>query len=338
MNLLEHVSLKSSNSFGLDVKARFLADIGSLDDFQEIRTSKLYQTNPQLILGGGSNVLFTQDFPGIILRNQFRGITVLNDNPDHQLIEIGAGENWHDFVVQAVNQGLGGVENLSLIPGTVGAAPMQNIGAYGVEIKEVFQELTAIELASSELRRFDWDSCEFGYRTSVFKTRFKDKYLINSVTLKLSKNPILNVEYAGVREKLEEMNLTFLDVKAVSDAVIAIRRQKLPDPEQIGNAGSFFKNPIIDSVDFEGLQAEFKSLPSYQVTRDLVKIPAAWLIDQCGWKGKRQGQVGVHEKQPLVLVNYGSGTGLEIKNLARKIQSSVADTFGINLEPEVNVI
>lgn len=338
MNLQEDISLKPYNTFGLDVKAKFLVEIASLEDFLELKESENYQRYPALILGGGSNILFTGDYPGIVLKNRFEGIKVLDEDPDCQIIEIGAGEDWHDFVLNSVNQGLGGIENLSLIPGTVGAAPMQNIGAYGVEISEVFCELTAIDLETSELKTFDGPSCEFGYRTSIFKTSAKGKYFIQSVTLKLNKHPLLNTTYSGIKEKLNEMNPTAVDVKSVSEAVIAIRREKLPDPKQMGNAGSFFKNPIIDSLDFEGLQAEFKEVPSYHISPNSYKVPAAWLIEHCGWKGKRIGDVGVHQNQALVLVNFGAGKGEDIKNLARKIQSSVADTFGIDLEPEVNIV
>ena len=249
-----------------------------------------------------------------------------------------AGEVWHDFVLHCIKKDWAGVENLSLIPGTVGAAPMQNIGAYGVEIKEVFHSLEAIEIATGKLVAFDKEKCEFGYRESVFKKSAKGKYIITSVTFQLNKKVNLNTTYGAISDTLDEMKVTEINIKAVSDAVIKIRQSKLPDPAKIGNAGSFFKNPSIDRIDYEGLRSESPSIPGYKQPGDKLKVPAAWLIEKAGWKGKTIGNIGVHKNQPLVLVNYGGGDGAKIRDLAFEVKESVAQQFGIVLTPEVNII
>ena len=291
-----------------------------------------------MILGGGSNVLFTRNFLGIIIRMEIPGIKIEQESKSSVLVSAGAGENWHQLVLWAVDNGLGGIENLSLIPGTVGAAPMQNIGAYGAEIKDVFHSLEAYEISTGKIVRFYKEDCRFGYRRSIFKEDFKDKYIITKVFLSLAKKPVFNVSYGQLKATLEEMGVEELSLKKISQAVINIRQKKLPDPLEIGNAGSFFKNPEIDIEHYQALQAAFEGIPGYHVDDHIVKVPAAWLIEQMGWKGKKYGEIGIHKNQPLVLVNYGGGKGSEIEKLSKKVQKSVFDHFGIELDTEVNII
>uniref|UniRef100_UPI004047BBF9 UDP-N-acetylmuramate dehydrogenase n=1 Tax=Roseivirga sp. TaxID=1964215 RepID=UPI004047BBF9 len=337
MKVEENVSLKPFNTFGIEAKtARFIA-FRSIDELRE--ALKLNRSGESiLILGGGSNMLLTQDFDGLVLKNELKGIKLIKEDDNHVWIKSMAGESWHHFVLHCIDNGWAGVENLSLIPGTVGAAPMQNIGAYGIEIKDVFKSLEALEIATQKIRTFNALECAFGYRESIFKTDLKGKYVITSVTFKLKKKAEFNTSYGAIQETLDQMEVSELSIKAVSDAVIHIRQSKLPDPAKIGNAGSFFKNPTIDHLDYEGLKAEFPSIPGYKQSENKVKVPAAWLIEQAGWKGKTFGEIGVHKNQPLVLVNYGNGKGNDIKNLALEIQASVAAKFGIELTPEVNII
>ena len=337
MEILQDYPLKDLNTFGITVHSRYFVSISNIDQLREVLASEIARDNPLLIMGGGSNILFTQPYPGLIILNHIKGIDITDETNDSALVSTGGGENWHDLVNFALNHNLGGIENLSLIPGSVGAAPIQNIGAYGVELKEVMESLTAIELATGKERIFSNEECDFGYRNSVFKKELKDKYLITNVCLRLSKNPKLNTSYGAINSLLEEKGINNPTVKDVSAAVIEIRQSKLPDPAALGNAGSFFKNPVVDKIDFEGLKLTFTDIPGY-INGNTVKIPAAWLIDQCGWKGKRFGNVGVHDKQPLVLVNYGNGTGIEIKNLAEEIRVSVTEKFGIELEVEPKII
>ncbi len=333
----QNVSLKPYNTFGIEAKATAFFEFTSLEALQEALSEKK-PDQELLILGGGSNLLLTQDFEGLVLKNGLRGISLEKEDDEHIWVRAMAGENWHGFVMHSIEKGWAGIENLSLIPGTVGAAPMQNIGAYGVEIKQVFESLEAVEIATGEVHTFDNATCEFGYRESIFKKAVKGKYVIASVLFKLNKTPEFNTSYGAIQDTLKEMGVEKLSIKAVSDAVIHIRQSKLPDPAEIGNAGSFFKNPTVDKIDYEGLKAEFPSIPGYKQPEDRVKIPAAWLIDQAGWKGKTFGQIGVHKNQPLVLVNYGEGKGADIRDLAFKVRASVAEKFGIELTPEVNII
>lgn len=326
------------NTFGVVAFAKYFCEITSTEELSQLHKLTEYQDNSLLILGGGSNLLFTKDFDGLVIKNSIKGVALLEENDSEVVVKVGAGEVWHQFVMHAIENNWGGIENLSLIPGTVGAAPMQNIGAYGVEIRQAFENLEAFHLESGELRTYNNHECKFGYRDSIFKNKVKGQYFITSVTLRLTKNHTYNTSYGAVQDTLQEMGVQELSIKAISDAVVHIRQSKLPDPSVIGNAGSFFKNPTIDKVDYEGLKQEFSNLPGYKLPDNKVKIPAGWLIEQCGWKGKRLGNIGVHEKQALVLVNYGGGTGQELKNLAIEIQSSVADNFGIELSPEVNFI
>lgn len=338
MIVQKDVQLKPFNTFGIEATAKYFIEVSSIDQLQEILQSPDYQSTERLILGGGSNMLLTKDFDGLVIKIAIKGFEVVNENEDNIWIKAGAGLVWHDLVMQCVNQNYAGMENLSLIPGTVGAAPMQNIGAYGIEIKEVFEELQALEIATGEIKNFDKAMCNFGYRESIFKHEAKGKYIILNVTFKLSKKPTFHVEYGAIKDTLAEMGVIEMSIKAISDAVIQIRQSKLPNPAEIGNAGSFFKNPEILKSQFEALKAQFPTIPSYPVSETTTKVPAGWLIEQAGWKGQRFGNVGVHAKQALVLVNYGGGKGEEIKDLSQKIQASVKEKFGIQLSAEVNFI
>ena len=332
----KNVQLQPFNTFGLEAKATNFVAFQTVDELKESLIQRA--DHPLLVLGGGSNVLLTQDFDGLVLKNELKGIKIVREDANHVWVEVQAGENWHEFVMTAIANDWAGIENMSLIPGTMGAAPMQNIGAYGVEIKQVFDRLTALEIETRELHQFTNSACQFGYRESIFKKEAKGKFIVTSVVLRLNKTPEFNVSYGSIKDTLEEMQVTDFSIKAVSDAVIKIRQSKLPDPAEIGNCGSFFKNPEIDKMDYEGLKAEFPSIPGYELPGKRVKVPAAWLIEQAGWKGKTFGQIGVHKKQPLVLVNYGGGKGAQIRDLALKIQESVSSKFGIILIPEVNII
>lgn len=338
MIIEENYSLKQQNTFGLDVMASWKASIHQVGDLAELFKADRYRSVKKLVLGGGSNVLFTRNFLGLVLKMEIRGIEVIEDALDSVLVGFGAGEIWHQCVMWAVEKGLGGIENLALIPGTVGAAPMQNIGAYGVELKEVFHSLDAYEVKTGKVVRFFNEDCKFGYRYSVFKGAQKDKYIVTRVNLRLSKKPVFNVAYGAVKETLDQMGIEELSLKSVSQAIINIRQSKLPDPAQLGNAGSFFKNPVVENGFFDALRAAFEDIPGYRLNNEFTKVPAAWLIDQCGWKGKRYGNVGVHSKQALVLVNHGGGDGQEVVELSKEIQQSVQNTFGIRLETEVNII
>jgi UDP-N-acetylmuramate dehydrogenase len=335
----ENVSLKSLNTFGIDVKARYFVEVRSENDLSELITRSVYKDNKVLILGGGSNMLFTGDFNGLVIKSSLPGMDarVLDDR--YILLKAGSGEQWHDLVMHAVQNNWGGIENLSLIPGTTGAAPMQNIGAYGVEIKDVIENVDAIDLITGGIRTFTNAECHFSYRESVFKHDLREKYFISSITLRLTRNDHrLNTSYGAIKDVLNERSIIHPTIKDVSDAVISIRQSKLPDPRVIGNAGSFFKNPTITIEAFDLLKKMHPLIPSYPVDNQNVKVPAGWLIEQCGWKGKRFGNIGVHTHQALVLVNYGDGNGKEIFDLAMKITLSVKDKFNITLTTEVNVI
>jgi UDP-N-acetylmuramate dehydrogenase len=336
MLIQENVSLLPYNTFGFDVKARYFASITTAAQLQDLLLDPRWASAPKWVLGGGSNVLLTKDINALVLRIEIDGIKVVSEEDNELSIKVGAGEKWHEFVLYCVENSYAGVENLSLIPGTVGAAPMQNIGAYGVEIKDIFQELEAVDVQSGTTRRFNASECGFGYRESVFKRALKDQYIITSVTFRLQKTPDFHVSYGDIQKTLEEMKVEKLSIKAVSDAVIQIRQNKLPDPAQIGNAGSFFKNPEISKQQFDALKEKYPALPGYVMNADTMKVPAGWLIEQAGWKGYREGAVGVHARQALVLVHYGGGTGDEIKVLSQKVQASVEAAYGIRLTAEVN--
>ncbi|GAB3930164.1 UDP-N-acetylmuramate dehydrogenase [Larkinella terrae] len=340
LDIQSHVSLKSYNTFGFDAKARYWVEIDTDAQLQTLFQLTEFLAVPKLILGGGSNLLFTRDFEGLVIKMSIQGIEVLREDASHVFVKAGAGVNWHQLVLFCVQNGYAGIENLSLIPGTTGAAPMQNIGAYGVEIEQVFDHLEAVDIRTGETRIFNHAECRFGYRESVFKHEAKGQYIISNVTFRLNKQPVFHIDYGAIRETLATMGISEdkLSIKAISDAVIRIRRSKLPNPAEIGNAGSFFKNPEISKDQFETLKTEYPAMPGFPTGDLTMKVPAGWLIEQCGWKGKHVGNAGVHSKQALVLVNHGGATGSEILSLASKVQQSVEDKFGIRLNPEVNIV
>ncbi len=337
-NILKNISLKPYNTFGLDTSARLFVEVKSLVELQEVVRSSKFKINDVLVLGGGSNILLTQDMDGLVVKNSIQGKEIVSENEEEIVIKVGAGTNWHELVMYCVEKGYGGVENLSLIPGTVGAAPMQNIGAYGVEIKDVFVQLEALHRFSNKMETFDNATCEFGYRESIFKHSHKDKYIIVNVTFRLSKKPKLNLDYGAIRDVLAERGITEPTIKDVSNAVIEIRQSKLPDPKKIGNSGSFFKNPVISKEALLSIRKDYPEIPTYPIDDNSVKVPAGWLIEQAGWKGKTFGSIGVHKKQALVLVNYGAGKGADIKKLSEDIQASIVEKFGVALQAEVNII
>jgi len=342
MKVASEVSLKAFNTFGIDSTAQYFVEVSSAVQLQELLREDQWKRTPKLILGGGSNLLFTSHFEGLVIKVGIGGIEVVVENQEEVWINVGAGENWHQLVVHCIEQGWGGIENLSLIPGTVGAAPMQNIGAYGVEIKDVFESLQAVQISSGKVRGFTAEDCKFGYRESVFKNIYKGQFIITSVVLKLSKRPVINTSYGAIEEvlteRLGENALEQASIRDVSDAVIHIRQSKLPDPTEIGNAGSFFKNPIVSAAQYESLKQKYQKVPGYPLSETEVKVPAGWLIEQAGWKGKRFGDVGVHDRQALVLVNHGGATGEAVKKLAYDIQQSVQEKFGVLIQPEVNIV
>ncbi|MEO9966781.1 MAG: UDP-N-acetylmuramate dehydrogenase [Reichenbachiella sp.] len=338
LQILKQISLKKFNTFGIEAVAENFIEVTNNQEIAEaIEWARDHDMKP-ILLGGGSNVLMTVPTYPLIILNRLTGIKIVDENADYVWVESGAGEVWHELVLHCIENGWGGIENLSLIPGTVGAAPMQNIGAYGVEITDVFESLSALNLSTLEISDFSKADCSFGYRESVFKKELKGQYFITSVTLKLSKQPKVNTSYGAIENELSKKSIINPSIKQVSDAVISIRRSKLPDPQEIGNAGSFFKNPVITTSHFEELRQTYPNMPNYPQSDRLVKIPAGWLIEQCGWKGKKEGEVGVHDKQALVLVNHGCGKGQAIQDLAGRIRTSVLDQFNVDIIPEVNII
>lgn len=349
MSLIKNnISLKAYNTFSISVYAESLAAFNSIESLDELLQSyqqiRKNQQNSILILGEGSNLLFTSNFDGLILKNEVKGIKIVKEDEHHIYIQAGAGENWHQFVLFCIEHNQAGVENLSLIPGNVGASPMQNIGAYGVEIKDVFHSLEAYHIKDKKLVTFSLNDCEFGYRESVFKKKFKNEFVITRVTYRLNRIPDYHISYGAISQELEKMGVKDLSIRAISQAVINIRTSKLPDPKLIGNAGSFFKNPEIGSHEFHELTRMFPGIVGYDLPNGNVKLAAGWLIEQCGpsagisWKGYRKGDAGCHEKQALVLVNYGNAAGSEIYDLSEEILQSVKVKFGVILEREVNIV
>lgn len=342
MEIRENISLQSYNTFGIAAIARQFA---SFKDAGEL--TGLLSAVPRiatLVLGGGSNILFTRNFDGLVLKNEIKGIRKVKEDEEFVYIQAGAGENWHQFVLYCIGNNWAGAENLSLIPGCVGASPIQNIGAYGVEIKDIFHELKAFNLKEKVNYTFGWKDCDFGYRESVFKRKYRDQFVILNVTYKLRKKPSFNISYGAIGEELDRSGVKELSIKAISDAIISIRSSKLPDPSEICNAGSFFKNPEVTVSKSEALKAIFPNIVTYALPDGNVKLAAGWLIEQCGpmpsvsWKGYRKGDAGCHAKQALVLVNYGKASGQEIYDLSEAILRSVNDTFGVMLEREVTII
>jgi UDP-N-acetylmuramate dehydrogenase len=347
MQIQENISLKQYNTFAIDAKARYFTPFSSVEELEDLLKTindKRQTINDKLILGGGSNILFTKNFNGIVLRNELKGIELIKEDESHYYVKAAAGENWHEFVQYCLYHNYAGVENLSLIPGNVGASPMQNIGAYGVEIKEVFEQLEAYHIRDKKIITFTANDCEFGYRESVFKRKYKGEFVILNVIFRLRKRPVFHTSYGQVKHELEKMEVKELSIQAVSQAVINIRSSKLPDPKVVGNAGSFFKNPEIENSKFEILKKEFPSIVGYPLFNKKTKLAAGWLIEQCGphdsvsWKGYREGDAGCHTKQALVLVNYGNAKGSDVYDLSEKIKQSVKSKFGVELEREVNIV
>ena len=328
-------NLKEYNTFGISVKAEMFAVFSSIEELKQILS---FRNNKKLlVLGGGSNLLLTKDFDGLVIKNEIKRFEVIEETVSEVIVESGAGENWHEFVLNCIDKGFGGIENLSLIPGSVGASPMQNIGAYGVEIKDVFESLSAYHIASGEIHYFDKTKCEFGYRESIFKNKVKGEYIILTVTFRLTKNPTINSSYGAINEQLKVMGIENPTIQELSAAVIAIRQSKLPDPKIIGNAGSFFKNPTVEIALLEKIQKNYPDIPNYPALNGK-KLAAGWLIEKAGWKGKTFDNYGVHKLQALVLVNYGNCTGQEIFDLSSQIIQDVFEKFGVLLEREVNIL
>ena len=337
MQVYQDYLLKEYNTFGIAATAKYFASFSSAEELEELLSNN--KNIPfKMILGGGSNILFTRDYNGLVLKNAIPGIKVLDEDNEYIYVNAGAGVKWHDLVLFCIKNNYGGMENLSLIPGNVGASPMQNIGAYGVEVKDIFYELKAFHLEDKIMRSFSAKDCEFGYRDSIFKRQLKGQFAILNVTYRLEKNPDFNISYGAIEKELEKMKIQKLSIKAISDAVIHIRTSKLPDPAIIGNAGSFFKNPVIVKSELKKIENIKKNIPYYEAGENKYKIPAGWLIERCGWKGYRKGDAGCYEKQALVLVNYGNATGKEIYDLSEEIKISVQEKFGVELEREVNIV
>jgi UDP-N-acetylmuramate dehydrogenase len=338
LNILQNVSLKKYNTFNINTTTKYFAVFTTADELKELLSQKEYANDYKFILGGGSNILLTKNIDGLVLKNELKGIELVKEDLRHFYVKAGAGENWHQFVMHCIDHNYAGLENLSLIPGNVGASPMQNIGAYGVEIKDVFESLEALNKKDQTIHTLSANDCAFGYRESIFKSKYKDQFVILNVTYRLNKIPVFNTSYGAVEHELERMGIKELSIRNISQAVINIRSSKLPDPNKIGNAGSFFKNPTISAQRFQKLEKLHNKIPHYIADENHIKIPAAWLIEQSGWKGYRNGDAGVHIHQPLVLVNYGNAAGKDIYELSEQIRQSVERKFEIELEREVNII
>jgi len=338
MRVQSNFPLKKLNTFGLDIQAKLYSEVSTEEDILLLIQSDDLRKENKFILGGGSNILFTKNLDALCIYNAIKGITSLKEDGDYAWVKAGAGEVWHHLVLFCIENNWGGVENLSLIPGSTGAAPIQNIGAYGVELKETFYQLEAIHLLSGEKKVFSFDDCRFGYRDSVFKREFKNQFIITSLTLRLNKKPKLNTSYGAIELELKAMNVSAPNVKAISQAVINIRKSKLPDPAVIGNCGSFFKNPEVSNDKYSELKKMFADMVAHATKNGMMKLSAGWMIEQCGWKGKQVGNVGMHAKQALVLVNYGNASGKELYDHALKVKESVKEKFDVELEIEVNVL
>lgn len=331
-----NVDLSPFNTLNVKATAKKFLSVSSFEVVQNLCQQSI--SNSIFILGGGSNVLFRNNFDGLIIHIDIKGKEVVKESNEHVWLKIGAGENWHKTVLYCVERGWGGIENLSLIPGTVGAAPIQNIGAYGVELEQVFDSLEAVDISTGEKRIFSKTQCRFGYRDSIFKNELKGEYIITSVTLRLDKQHTINTSYGAIQDLLDEKGISDPTIRDISEVVMEIRNSKLPNPEDVGNAGSFFKNPIVSHQKFDQLRRKYPEIPGYELNKIEVKVPAGWLIDQAGWKGKVVGNTGTYDQQALVIVNHGGATGKEIWELAQKIRSSVKEQFGIELAPEVNIV
>ena len=336
-NILHNYSLKNHNTFGIDVKAKYFSTFDSVLKLKEILKTNLHKEEEFFILGSGSNILLTQDFDGFIIHNKIEGICIIEDNENDILVEVGGGVDWHDFVMWSVSQELSGVENLALIPGTVGASPVQNIGAYGMEVKDSITKVHTLEIKNIEVKIFSNKDCEFSYRNSKFKKEKEKNIIITKVEFKLSKRPLNKTTYGAIKDELKNLNLE-ANPATIAEAIIMIRGRKLPDPKVLGNSGSFFKNPIVETTKFEALKKEFPDMVGYTISNSQTKIAAGWLIDNAGLKGYRKADAGVHENQALVLVNYGNASGTEIINLAKEIQQKIKAKYSVNLETEVSIL
>lgn len=337
MLIQNNINLKKFNTFHVSAYARYFADIKNTEDLLEALSFAQQHELPFMLIGQGSNLLFKEDYAGLIIELNIKGINLVGEDEDHYFVTACCGEIWHDFVQYCLQAGYYGLENLSLIPGTVGAAPVQNIGAYGVELSSFLHELDALEIASGEVKTFSKEDCRLSYRQSIFKTALKNRYVITSVTFKLLKQAQLNLTYPALQEALKDKTEAQLTPQLVSDTVCGIRRSKLPDPGQLGNAGSFFWNPLVSASEFQRLKTSHPDIVAYP-HEGQYKLAAAWLIEQAGWKGYRKGDIGVHKEHALVLVNYGEASGGELYELSTRIQVSVKDMFGIELQPEVRII
>ena len=337
MHIEEHKSLKDYNTFNIKATARYFSSIGSIEDLKLALQSNIH---PDIfILGGGSNMLLTKNIEALVLHINLKGIKIISEDRNSVVLNVMAGENWHEFVQYCINNDYGGVENLSLIPGNVGTAPIQNIGAYGVELKDVFLDCNTLSINDQSEKKFTKEECNFGYRNSIFKDQKKGKYIITNVTFRLTKNNHNTItEYGSIKQELEKFNIHSPSIKDISEVIIKIRESKLPNPNEIGNSGSFFKNPTINNIEFEKFYKNFPTAPFYKLSEFEYKIPAGWLIEKAGFKGQRVGDAGVHKNQALVLVNHGNASGKEILELAKKIQTKVKQDFGILIEPEVNIV
>ena len=338
MKQAPNASLKDLNSFSVDARCRQLVTLEQTQDLETLLADKLFDPDKDVILGGGSNVLFASDVAGKVILNRITGKRIITDSDSEVLIEASGGENWHQLVLWSLDQGLSGLENLSLIPGLAGAAPMQNIGAYGIELADVLESVSVVELATGKQLEISHGDCQFAYRDSRFKSADAGRYLITGIRLRLQRNFEPRLDYAGIRDELDAMDVSHPTAKQVSEAVIRLRQRKLPDPAVIGNAGSFFKNPVVRRSKAEALEKQFFGLPVYPVSEQQSKISAAWLIDHCGWKGHREGDAGVSAEHALVLVNHGNASGQDLLNLAGKIMASVSDRYGVDLVPEPRII
>jgi len=337
MEIQNHFSLRNFNTFGIEANAKEFVAVHSIEELETVLTEN--KSKKKFILGGGSNMLLTKDIEALVIYIDLKGKKIVEENDDFVLVESQAGENWHEFVMWTINNNFGGLENMSLIPGNVGTTPVQNIGAYGTEIKDTFVSCSAIKIDTLEMKSFDNAECHFGYRESIFKNEVKDQYIITSVIFKLTKrNHKINISYGDITAELDKLKIKNPTLKDVSNAVITIRQSKLPDPKVLGNSGSFFKNPIVLKSDFEPIHEKFPEMKFYEISETEVKVPAGWLIEQAGFKGKRFGDAGIHKNQALVLVNYGNATGQEILNVSKEIQETIFKKFGIHIEAEVNII
>ncbi len=337
MKITADFSLKNYNTFGIEVLASEFISVHTIEELKTVLAEN--KTKEKFILGGGSNMLLTKNIDALVIHIDLKGKRIIEENDEFVLVESQAGENWHEFVLWTIDQNFGGLENMSLIPGNVGTTPVQNIGAYGTEIKDTFVSCEAMNIENQEIKIFNKAECNFGYRESVFKNEIKNQYIITSVVYRLTKHEHkINTSYGDILGELNKQNISIPTLKDVSNAVITIRQSKLPDPKELGNSGSFFKNPIILKSDFEKIHQQFPEMKFYEVSETEVKVPAGWLIEQTGLKGKRFGDAGIHKNQALVLVNYGNATGKEILAVSKKVQDTVFETFGIRIEAEVNVI